>query len=96
MRERRRSELDAGRRRARRSRSRREPTIGFLALTKVLFREYPRGPILGATLMITQSFLYNAIFFTYTLVLTKFYDVAGDAAPAITSSPSRSATSPGR
>ena len=31
--------------------------------------------MLGATLMITQSFLYNAIFFTYTLVLTKFYDV---------------------
>ena len=27
------------------------------------------GRILGATLMITQSFLYNAIFFTYALVL---------------------------
>ena len=25
--------------------------------------------------MITQSFLYNAIFFTYALVLTKFYHV---------------------
>ena len=25
--------------------------------------------------MITQSFLYNAIFFTYTLVLDKFYDI---------------------
>ena len=31
--------------------------------------------MLGATLMITQSFLYNAIFFTYALVLTKIYDV---------------------
>ena len=29
----------------------------------------PRRAILGATLMITQSFLYNAIFFTYALVL---------------------------
>ena len=28
---------------------------------------------LGATLMITQSFLYNAIFFTYALVLKNFY-----------------------
>jgi MFS family permease len=37
--------------------------------------------VLGATLMITQSFLYNAIFFTYTLVLTKFYDVPGASAP---------------
>jgi MFS family permease len=31
--------------------------------------------MLGATLMITQSFLYNAIFFTYALVLTKVYGV---------------------
>src|SRR5689334_19192602 len=31
--------------------------------------------------MITQSFLYNAIFFTYTLVLTKFYGVDAAAAP---------------
>ena len=50
--------------------------IGYLALPRVLFREYPSRSILGATLMITQSFLYNAIFFTYTLVLGKFYGVA--------------------
>ena len=31
--------------------------------------------------MISQSFLYNAIFFTYTLVLGKFYGVASEAAP---------------
>ena len=31
--------------------------------------------------MITQSFLYNAIFFTYTLVLTKVYGVSSSAAP---------------
>jgi MFS family permease len=31
--------------------------------------------------MITQSFLYNAIFFTYTLVLTKFYHVSAANAP---------------
>jgi MFS family permease len=31
--------------------------------------------------MITQSFLYNAIFFTYTLVLTKFYGVSASSAP---------------
>jgi MFS family permease len=49
--------------------------IGYLALTKVLFRDYPARSIYGATLMITQSFLYNAIFFTYTLVLGKFYHV---------------------
>ena len=31
--------------------------------------------------MITQSFLYNAIFFTYALVLTKFYHVSNNAVP---------------
>jgi MFS family permease len=49
--------------------------IGFIALAHTLFVRYPRRAILGATLMITQSFLYNAIFFTYALVLTKIYNV---------------------
>jgi MFS family permease len=31
--------------------------------------------------MITQSFLYNAIYFTYGLVLVKFYDVSADKVP---------------
>jgi MFS family permease len=50
--------------------------IGFIALARTLFVTYPRRAILGATLMITQSFLYNAIFFTYALVLTKVYGVS--------------------
>jgi MFS family permease len=54
---------------------------GYLALTRVLFRDYPSRSVLGATLMISQSFLYNSIFFTYTLVLGKFYGVASEAAP---------------
>jgi MFS family permease len=49
--------------------------IGFITLARTLFRRYPTRSILGATLMITQSFLYNAIFFTYALVLTKIYHV---------------------
>lgn len=48
---------------------------GWFALIRILFREYPTRSILGATMMITQSFLYNAIFFTYTLVLGRFYGV---------------------
>lgn len=54
---------------------------GYLSLLRVLFRLYPSRSVLGATLMITQSFLYNAIFFTYTLVLTKFYGVDEKNAP---------------
>jgi MFS family permease len=55
--------------------------IGYVALTRVLFREYPSRAVLGASLMISQSFLYNAIFFTYTLVLGKFYNVPAASAP---------------
>src|SRR4051794_32567724 len=55
--------------------------IGFLALARVLFRDYPKRAVYGATLMITQSFLYNAIFFTYVLVLGNFYGVSANSAP---------------
>src|SRR6201990_305417 len=58
-----------------------ERRFGYLTLLRVAFRRYPQRAILGATLMITQSFLYNAIFFTYALVLTKFYHVSNDAVP---------------
>jgi MFS family permease len=49
--------------------------IGYLALLRVLFSHYPSRSIYGAVLMITQSFLYNAIFFTYGLVLEFFFNV---------------------
>ena len=49
--------------------------IGYLALLRVLFVHYPSRSVLGAALMITQSFLYNAIFFTYGLVLQFFFHV---------------------
>jgi MFS family permease len=55
--------------------------IGFVTLARTLFSRYPRRSILGATLMITQSFLYNAIFFTYSLVLTKVYGVSTGDVP---------------
>jgi MFS family permease len=49
--------------------------FGYLHLLRVLFRHYPGRSVLGAGLMITQSFLYNAIFFTYGLVLEFFFHV---------------------
>jgi MFS family permease len=54
---------------------------GYVELVGVLFRQYPRRAILSASMMITQSFLYNAIFFTYALVLKSFYHVNPDKAP---------------
>lgn len=58
-----------------------EKKYGYLTLLRVLFRRYPKRSILGASLMITQSFLYNAIFFTYAIVLTKFYGVNATMVP---------------
>jgi MFS family permease len=55
--------------------------IGYLALLRVLFREFPGRSVLGASLMITQSFLYNAIFFTYSLVLKNFFHVSDSNIP---------------
>ena len=49
------------------------PDAGYLTLLRVLFRTYPARSTLGAVLMITQSFLYNAIFFSYAIVLSNFY-----------------------
>jgi MFS family permease len=49
--------------------------IGFIALFITLCRQYPGRSVLVAALMITQSFLYNAIFFTYGLVLEFFFHV---------------------
>ena len=49
--------------------------VGWFALFGVLLRRYPRRVVLGLSLMSAQAFLYNAIFFTYALVLTRYYAV---------------------
>jgi MFS family permease len=43
-----------------------------------LFRHYPQRSLLGLVLMASQAFFYNAIFFTYALVLARFFGVAPD------------------
>jgi MFS family permease len=40
-----------------------------------LFHRQPRRTLVGLALMGSQAFFYNAIFFTYALVLTDFYGV---------------------
>jgi MFS family permease len=59
-----------------------EQEYGYLTLLRVIVHTYPKRTILGGrSLMITQSFLYNAIFFSYALVLTKFYHVNSNLVP---------------
>ena len=41
----------------------------------VLLRRYPDRSAVCLALMLAQAFFYNAIFFTYALVLTRFYSV---------------------
>jgi len=45
-----------------------------------LLVDHSRRTTLGLVLMIAQAFFYNAIFFTYVLVLTSFYGVPSDQA----------------
>jgi MFS family permease len=49
--------------------------FGFGRIVRAALGEYRRRSMLGLALMISQAFLYNAIFFTYALVLTQFYAV---------------------
>ena len=48
-------------------------------ILRVLFVVHRRRAILGLVLMVAQAFAYNGVFFTYPLVLARFYDVAPDA-----------------
>ncbi len=47
-------------------------TTGFVAIAKTMFSRYPGRTVLGLTMMSAQAFAYNAVFFTYGLVLTTF------------------------
>jgi MFS family permease len=50
--------------------------IPYRVLVSVFLKQYPRRTALGFTLMATQAFLYNAIFFSYALVLEHFFKVS--------------------
>ncbi|MBW4043029.1 MAG: MFS transporter, partial [Acidobacteria bacterium] len=49
--------------------------VPFRVVAHTLFRRYPKRTLVAFAMMVTQSFLYNAIFFTYAIVLTTFYKV---------------------
>jgi MFS family permease len=51
------------------------PSAGPWLLARTLLRTYPRRTALGLALFVGQAFLYNAIFFTQALVLSKFFGV---------------------
>ena len=46
------------------------------ALVHTLLTTYRERTVLGLSLIASQAFFYNAIFFTYALILTRFYGIA--------------------
>ena len=59
-----------------RLRARKSTSLRLVAFT--LFKQYRRRTVVGLCLMASQAFFYNAIFFTYALILTDFYGIASD------------------
>ena len=47
-------------------------------MARTLFVTYRQRALVGLSLMAAQAFFYNAIFFTYALVLTDFYGIGVD------------------
>jgi MFS family permease len=60
-----------------RLRARAHTPLAEVALT--LLRTQKQRTFVGLSLMASQAFFYNAIFFTYALILTDFYGIAADA-----------------
>jgi MFS family permease len=55
--------------------------IGIVGIVRSILFTYPKRSFVGLMLMGSQAFFYNAIFFTYALVLTTFFKIsAGDVA----------------
>ena len=54
----------------------RQAAPSFRQVAHVLLYQYRRRSVVAMALMVSQAFFYNAIFFTYALVLTRFHGVA--------------------
>ena len=51
-------------------------TVTLRAIVTELVRHHPLRTALGLSLMVAQAFAYNGVFFTYALVLVRFYGVS--------------------
>ena len=59
-------------------RLRQRPATPLAEVADTLFRVERLRTLVGLSLMTAQAFFYNAIFFTYALVLTDFYGIPAD------------------
>jgi MFS family permease len=51
---------------------------GLGVILKPMITKYKTRALLGLSLMVAQAFLYNAVLFTYALVLNRYYGVPAD------------------
>src|SRR4051812_15822582 len=51
------------------------PAPGWMEIARLMATRFRRRAVLGLALMASQALFYNAIFFTYALVLARFYGV---------------------
>ncbi|MBA9006125.1 MFS transporter [Thermomonospora cellulosilytica] len=58
-----------------RLRIRQRRAVGFGEIVHTAVRRHPRRTLLGLALFVGQAFLYNAVYFTYALVLAEFFGV---------------------
>ena len=54
--------------------------IGFATIARTMFQRYPRRSLLGFSLFVGQAFLYNAVLFSYSVLLTTFFKVPSASA----------------
>ena len=52
------------------------PPVSYREIARVMLRDYRSRSFLGFSMMVTQAFLYNAIFFTYALVLKTYFGLS--------------------
>ena len=57
-----------------------QESTGFIDIGRTLFKKYPRRFVLGFALMATQAFLYNAVLFNFSGLLTGFFGVGDSVA----------------
>jgi MFS family permease len=53
--------------------------VSVVRMIGAILRDYPHRSVLGLVLMSAQAFFYNAIFFSYALVLGRFYGVPAES-----------------
>lgn len=57
-----------------------QESTGFIDIGRTLFKKYPKRFVLGLALMGTQAFLYNAVLFNFSGLLTGFFGVGDSVA----------------